>query len=92
MLEPAPKARNHPLLVGAATGCMIRDGGEVGALSATQATDQGDERLQMAFLMPRGMWLITLHERPLYGTIAILLANLQQELVSGTVRHQGCDR
>ncbi len=41
-------------------------------MSASQATDEGDEGVEMTLLMATGMGLIELHETLLYGTIAVI--------------------
>ena len=48
---------------------MIGDGREVGRLPTSEAADQGNERVEMAFAMAGPWQWKKLHERLLYGTI-----------------------
>jgi site-specific DNA recombinase len=70
VLEPAPKARHHALLVGTTTGRMIGDGRQMGTLRPDQATDHRHQRVEMAFAMAGGTGLKELHEPLFYGSIA----------------------
>jgi site-specific DNA recombinase len=70
VLEPAAEASDQTFLVGAMRRSMISDGGKMGTLSSSQTTDQGDEGVEVAFLMTGGARLIELQEILLYGTIA----------------------
>ncbi len=57
-------------MVGTVAWSMISDGREMGTLSTGQATDHGDEGVEMTLGMVSGGGLIEVHEPLLYGTIA----------------------
>ncbi len=69
MLEPAAEAHDQAFLRGLTTWCMVGDRGKVARLPTGKATDQGNERVEMAFAMARLRQWKEVHERLLYGTI-----------------------
>lgn len=70
VFEPASEARNHAFLVGRASRRVISNRGQMGAPPASQATDQCNQRVEVAFTMAGRLRMIELHNRPFYGTIA----------------------
>ncbi len=49
MLEPALEARDNPGVIGTTAGGVISHSTQVDALPVRQATDHGDEGVEMAF-------------------------------------------
>ncbi len=70
VLEEAAAARDDTFLVSSVAGSVIGDGGEMSTLRATQAADQGNQGVEMVFLMTSRVRVKELHEALLYGTIA----------------------
>src|SRR3712207_5402139 len=71
VLEPAPEAGADTFLVGASTGRLIGDRGQVCPMTASQAADHGDQGIEMAFAMAGERWK-ELHQGPFYGSIAVV--------------------
>jgi hypothetical protein len=69
VFEEAAKAINETFLFGAMTGRVVSDDGQVGVLATTQTADQGDQGIEVLFLMPTGARLVKLHNTLFYGTI-----------------------
>lgn len=72
VFEPAPEACDQAFLIRRPAGRVISDRAQMRTVPARQPTDQGDERIQMAFLMPAGAGVIQLHQGLFYGTIAAI--------------------
>lgn len=71
VFEPAPEACDDTFLGGSSAGRMISDRGQVCAVTAGQAADQGDQRIQMAFAMA-GERRQALHQGSFYGSLAAI--------------------
>ena len=82
-LEPTPEASDQAFLVGAATGGIVGNAGEMSAMSAGQATDDGGQGVQMTFLMTGGARVIELHEALFDGRIAAILGGTYRSVSSG---------